>query len=77
MSSVVPGFEPKREMLKPDAVPRVFCFLSPAKHRKLSKAREARTLHRSIIKDLLEEPREPHFSMYPEPATRYIRIQCG
>ena len=58
VSSAVLGFGPKREMLKPDTVPTVFCFSNPAKRRKLSEAREARALHRSIIDDLLEVPRE-------------------
>ena len=78
VSSIVPGFGPKRATLKPDAVPTVFCFSNPAKRRKPSKARQARALHRSIVDNLLEVPREPH----PEPqetesATRDIGIQCG
>ena len=50
-TSVVGGFGPKKAMLKLDAVPTVFCFLNPAKHRKFSKAREARALHHPIIED--------------------------
>ena len=46
------GFGPKRATLKSDAVLTVFCFSSPTKHRKLSKARESRALHRSVIEDL-------------------------
>ena len=78
VSSVVKGFGPKRATLKSDAVPTVFCFSNPAKRRKLSKARESRALHCSIIEDLLKEPTtEPHSSKEPEPATQDIRIQCG
>ena len=79
VSSAVPGFGPKRAMLKPDAVLTVFCFSIPAKRRKLSKAREARALHRSIVDDLLEVPREPlpDSSKETESATRDIGIQIA
>ena len=78
VSSVVERFGPKRTMLKSDAVPTVFCFSNPDKRRKLSKARESRALHRSIIEDLLKEPAtDPHSSKEPEPVTRDIGIQCG
>ena len=64
-------------MLKSDTVPAVFCFSNPAKHRKLREARETRTLHCSVIEDLLKEPTmEPHSSKEPEPATKDIGIQC-
>ena len=47
---------------------------NPAKCRKLSKAREARALHCSIIDGLLKVPREPysepHSSKETESATR-------
>ena len=56
VSSIVEEFGPKRAMLKLDAVPTVFCFLNPAKHRKLSEANKARALRCSIIEDLLKEP---------------------
>ena len=70
VSSVVEVFGPKRATLKSDAVPTVFYFLNPAKHRKLSEARELRALHCSIIEDLLKKPTtEPHSSKEPEPAT--------
>ena len=69
---------PKRAMLKPDIVPTVFCFLNPAKHSMLSKARKLKALHRSIIKDLMKEPSmESQSSKEPEQATRGIGIQCG
>ena len=75
------GFRLKGAMIKPDTVSTVFCFSNPAKHRKLSKAREARALHRSIIDNLLEVPREPHSkphsSKETESAIRDIGIQCG
>ena len=81
VSSVAPGLGPKRATLKPDTVSTVFCFSNLAKRRKLSKAREARALDRSIIDDLLEVPREPHSephsSKVTESATRDIEIQCG
>ena len=78
VSSVVPGFELKRAMLKPDAVPTVFCFTNPAKLRKFSEARETRVLYCSIIDDLLEVvPREPDSSKETESATRHIGMQCG
>jgi len=80
VSCVVEGFEPKRPMLKPDAILTMFCFSNPTKCRKLSKAREARTLHCSIIDNLLADPStssEPLSSKEPSPATRDIRIQCG
>ena len=79
VSSVVEGYGPKRPTLKPEAVPTVFCFSQPAKHRKLSKMREARALHRSIIDDLLSGS-----SVAPQSSTgesqlaiRDIGIQCG
>ena len=50
------GFGPKQPTLKADAVPTVFCFSQPTKRRKLSEAREAKALHRSIIDDLLAGP---------------------
>ena len=69
------GFGLKRTTLKSDAVPIVFCFSSPTKCRK---ARESRTLHYSIIEDLLKEPStESHSSKEAEPAKRDIGIQCG
>ena len=77
VSSVLPGFGSKRTMLKPDAVPTVFCLLNPPKHRTLSEARKARALHCSIIEDLLELPREPYSSKETKSATRDIGIQCG
>ena len=78
VTSVVEGFGPKRAMLKSDTVPTVFCFLNPAKCRKLNKVRESRTVHHSIIDDLLKEPtKETYSSKKPEPATRDIGIQCG
>ena len=78
VSSIVEGFGPKRAMLKSDTVPTVFYFSNPAKHRKLSEARESRALHRSITEDLLKEPTtEPHSSKELEPATRDIGIQCS
>ena len=36
VSSIVEGFGPKRPTLKPEAVPTVFGFSQPAKHRKLT-----------------------------------------
>ena len=35
---VLEGFRPSKKMLKPDAVPSVFCYVSPTKLRKTSKA---------------------------------------
>ena len=75
--AIVLRFEPKRITLKANAVPIVFCFSSPAKHRKLNEAKEARALHRSVIDDLLEVAKKPHSSMETEPATRdiiYVRM---
>ena len=76
------GFGPKRPTLKPGAVPTVFSFSQQAKRRKLSEAREARALHRSIIDELLAGPSaepsaEPLSIEEPEPATRDVGIQCG
>ena len=56
VSSVVEGFGSKRPTLKPDEIPMVLCFSQPVKHRKLSKTREVKALHRSIIDDLLAGP---------------------
>ena len=57
----------------------VFCFLQPAKHRKLSKTREARDLYRSIIDDLLAGSSAAPQSSTGESllATTDIGIQCG
>ena len=73
------GFGPKRPTLKPEVVPTVFCFSQPAKRKKLSKMREARALHRSIIDDLLAGSSAVPESNTVEslPATRDIGIQCG
>jgi len=60
VSSAAEGFEPKRPMLKLDAIPTEFCFSNPTKHRKLSEAKEARAMHCSIIDDLLTDPKNLH-----------------
>ena len=56
MSGAIEGLGPKRPTLKPEAVPTVFCFSQPTKRRKLSEAREAKSMHRFIIDDLLAGP---------------------
>ena len=78
VSGAIEGFGPKRPTLKPEAVPIVFCFSQPTKRRKLSEAREAKAMHRSIIDSLLAEPSSSCGSSEdPQPATRDIGIQCG
>ena len=46
VSSVLPGHGPLKKTLKPEAVPSVFSFVPPAKRRKISEARIARTEQR-------------------------------
>ena len=78
VSGAIEGFGPKRPTLKPEAVPTVFCFSQPTKRRKLSEAREAKTMHRSIIDSLLAGPNSScGSSKDPQLATRDIGIQCG
>ena len=78
VSGAIEGFGPKRPTLKPEAVPTVFCFSQPTKRRKLSEAREAKAMHRSIIDSLLAGPNSSCGSSEdPQPATRDIGIQCG
>ena len=60
-------------MLKPEAVPTVFCFSQLTKRRKLSETREANATHHSIIGPSLSH----ESSEEPQPATRDIGIQCG
>ena len=56
-------------MLKPEAVPTLFCFTSAPKRRKLSEARETRAEQHSIVEGLLAESSTP--------PTRDVGIQCG
>ena len=80
VSSVLQGFGPSRQTLKPDAVPTIFTFNTPPKHWKLSKARQAKAQHRAIEKELLDEGDGAESSVH-EPVrlvtTRDVGIQCG
>ena len=78
--SVLEGFGPSRQTLKPDAVPTVFAFNSPPKHRKLSEARQAKAQHKAVVNELLDnstgESAEAEF-IEPIITTRDIGVQCG
>ena len=56
----------------------VFCFSQLTKRRKLSKAREAKAMHCSVIDNLLAGPSSSHGSSEdPQLATKDNGIQCG
>ena len=76
VSSVLEGFGPSRQTLKPDAVPTVFAFNSPPKCRKL---RQARAQHKAIVKKLLgDSTGESAEAEFLEPiTTRDVGIQCS
>jgi len=45
-TSMLPGHGPSKKTLKPEVLPSVLSFMPPAKRRKISKARIARTEQR-------------------------------
>ena len=78
VSSVLEGFGPSRQTLKPDVVPTVFAFNSPPKHRKLSEAKLARAEHKAVMTKLLgKKQSDSSEAEFLEPVnTRDIGIQC-
>ena len=80
VSSVLEGFGPSRQTLKPDAVPTVFAFNSPPMRRKLSEARQAKAQHKAVVNELLgDSTGESAEAEFIEPIiiTRDIDVQCG
>jgi len=49
MKPVLEDFESTKPKLKNNAVPNVFSFSAPAKHRELSKARASKAEHHAVM----------------------------
>ena len=78
VTSVLPGHGPSKKTLKPQAVPSVFSFVTPAKRRKTSEARIARTEQRVMVAQLLSTcSSSSNISLESQPRTTDEYIQCG
>ena len=79
VSSVLEGFGPSRQTLKPDAVPTIFAFSSLPKRRKFSEARQAKAQHMNVMEELLENTSADSEFIEPvhEVTTPDVGTQCG
>jgi len=78
VTSVLPGHGPSKKTLKPEAVPSVFSFMPPAKHRKISEAQIARTEQRVMVDQLLSRSSSSsNISVDTQPLTTDVETQCG
>ena len=73
---VLEGFGPLKKMLKPDAVPSIFCYAPPPlKRRKTSEVRIALATHRDMINELLiAGPSSYQNELESEPRTNGVSI---
>jgi len=78
VTSVLPGHGPSKKTSKPEAVPSVFSFVPPAKLRKISEARIARTEQRVMVDQLLStSSSSSNVSLGTQPLTTDVETQCG
>ena len=68
------GFGPSKKMLKPDAIPLVFCYVLPTKVKETSKARIVLATHRDMVNELLSAgPSNQQNKLKSEPPHVYIK----
>ena len=78
VTSVLLGHGPSKKTLKPEAVPSVFSFVPPAKHRKISEDRIVRTEQWVMVDQLLSTSSSSlNVSLDTQLLTTDVETQCG
>jgi len=77
VSSVLPGQGPLKKMLKLKAVPSVFSFVPPAKHRKTSEAQIAKTEQQAMVAEFLSSSSPSSNASHSQPHTADVDTQSS